>query len=836
MPSDKVSQEEVLRSAQFDLLRQLQKAVRTVILTATVSNSCVNCSHSLCGQLFRLIRSCLLAGCRRFHGAKLTEDFLFLLVVPEFVGAFKYDLEFIAHLCVSHNVGSFVRQLFEDSRANHFYCDCAIMRDEELHLAFVSSLMALEPVNFHPDSPDLAQQCLSASLDNLRLIPVQWIFEGSGKLEDHVPASRPDKAVPKSDMGALRSKGSKASMGSSRSLLGFIRGGARPQKPLAENPSSNISERPKERRQEEPQVELQSKGEPIVEPAGETSTAEVEIQELPEVSSDRVEPVEHAEPVEPVETDVSEKLEEVALALNETEELVRQLEADQSRWSEGEPGPAQVELEQQEALLSDALLQCLTMELEDHTDSPSCMQSDSEDRKPPGGDLPGSEPGTKERPAGGSAADLGMDIADAFGMGLGCGPPVPQVDISVRDIVAAGQRARHMPLRKPASVPEEEPIPASPASPRRSPSPAEGDEALDVIASLEGLWMDSRKDTARRLMRASISSTTSQNSVSSTASLQGHATAMPHLLRLESSHSGNISDSDSESSSRQSVSNTSSTSITASQAEKLPPFMSHGVHLEWKLKMHPRPPKDVQVSRQRGLCPECRERLPSSLFHGPRYCHYLGYYFCNNCHNGDIRVIPARVAERWDFEPRKVCSAVAKYLDLQVNQALVPITSIRQTKVSSQQILTEIHKFRQKLSRIKGVVADYGCSFQEELSNSLAQLDAHVARGHDFYAMQDLIRIEIQGKNCPLYINISRCVMNCAKHIHSCPTCSQCAEQCPICASPTPVYPFEIETFHACNQCKKAFHKACFRRAGSSCPFCLEGSKVSHAVSVVQAR
>eukprot|EP00435_Cladocopium_sp_Y103_P030823 s565_g7.t1 len=109
--------------------------------------------------------------------------------------------------------------------------------------------------------------------------------------------------------------------------------------------------------------------------------------------------------------------------------------------------------------------------------------------------------------------------------------------------------------------------------------PAEGDEALDVIASLEGLWMDSRKDTARRLMRASISSTTSQNSVSSTASLQGFASsaATPHLLRLESSHSGNISDSDSESSSRQSVSNTSSTSITASQAEKLPPFMSHGV-------------------------------------------------------------------------------------------------------------------------------------------------------------------------------------------------------------------------------------------------------------------
>ena len=37
-------------------------------------------------SLFQLA-SCLLAGCRRFHGAKLTEDFLFLLVVPEFVGS-----------------------------------------------------------------------------------------------------------------------------------------------------------------------------------------------------------------------------------------------------------------------------------------------------------------------------------------------------------------------------------------------------------------------------------------------------------------------------------------------------------------------------------------------------------------------------------------------------------------------------------------------------------------------------------------------------------------------------------------------------------------------------
>lgn len=51
-------------------------------------------------SLFQLA-SCLLAGCRRFHGAKLTEDFLFLLVVPEFVGS-----------CILGNLGKWTEWTF----------------------------------------------------------------------------------------------------------------------------------------------------------------------------------------------------------------------------------------------------------------------------------------------------------------------------------------------------------------------------------------------------------------------------------------------------------------------------------------------------------------------------------------------------------------------------------------------------------------------------------------------------------------------------------------------------------------------------------------------------
>jgi len=843
--SEKVSQEEALRTAEFDLLRQLQKAVRTVILTATVSNSCVNCSHGLCSQLFRLIRSCLLAGCRRFRGANpAVDDFLFLLVVPEFTGSFNNDLDFVAHLCVSHSVASFARQLFEDERrVSHFYCDSAIMRDEELHLAFVSSLMALEPVNFHPDSPYLAQQCLRASLENLRLQPVLWLQQGSGKLEDHVPAARPDKVLPKTDLGALRSKGSLSSV-----LAGFLAGKRQVDRTLEEGPAKWIDK----------VVENQNDCSLAAERAG---------------AADAAQAADGPDAADMVQDNTAEKLEEAALALNETEELLRQMEFE-AQETRSRPGDLDPE-EPTKALLSEALTTCFNvLDLEDMaTECPVDDEGPFDAHAVEGSDIqPACESaGPLKEPQGsvlgGSAADLGAELADAFGLNASMPrEDVPEVAIGLRDLVHAGSRARqgdaqrsHLGRR---SVPEigSLPMQASPSGSSsrlraitatlplddQSPSAGEADEADDAIAALEGLWRDSRQDTARRLMRASISVASASKLARSDARSRGASDAKSEsgashpgssrAAHLESPFSGDGSGSDSESSSQRSV---STPSLLAVQGEPSTLFPSHGVHLEWKLKMHTRLPKEVQVSRQRGLCPGCRGRLPAiSLFQGPRYCHYLGYYFCTDCHHGDIRVIPARVAQRWDFEPKKVCRAVAKYLDLQVNQPLVPITSIRQTKVSSQKILTEIHNCRQQLSRIKDIVAEQGCEFGVQMHSFVAQLDAHIARGHEHYAMQDLIRIHLEGWSCPLYTKVSRCVAVCSDHIHSCAQCSGCARRCPICGSGAPIYLFEVEKLHSCERCGAVFHRTCFRRANSECPFCLEAtsSRRKPSVAAVQAR
>ncbi|CAE7633856.1 Def8 [Symbiodinium necroappetens] len=717
-------------------------------------------SWLVCGDTKLRSEPCLLAGCRRFRGANpAVDDFLFLLVVPEFTGSFNNDLDFVAHLCVSHSVASFARQLFEDERrVSHFYCDCAIMRDEELHLAFVSSLMALEPVNFHPDSPYLAQQCLRASLDNLRLQPVLWLQQGSGKLEDHVPAARPDKVLPKTDLGALRSKGSLSSV-----LAGFLAGKRQVDPSLEEGPAKLT----------EKVVEKKDDGSLAAESAG---------------AADAAQAADGPDEANMVQDSTAEKLEEAALALNETEELLRQMEFEaQETRSRPDLDPE----EPTKALLSEALTSCFNvLDLEDMaTECPVDDEGPFDAHAVEGSDIqPACEgAGLLKEPQhsvlGGSAADLGAELADAFGLNASMPrEDVPEVAIGLRDLVHAGSRARQGDAQRSylgrRSVPEigSPPMQASPSSSSRlravtatlplddhSASAGEADEADDAIAALEGLWRDSRQDTARRLMRASISVASASKLARSDARSRGASDAKSEsgashpgssrAAHLESPFSGDGSGSDSESSSQRSV---STPSLLALQGEPSTLFPSHGVHLEWKLKMHTRLPKEVQVSRQRGLCPGCRGRLPAiSLFQGPRYCHYLGYYFCTDCHHGDIRVIPARVAQRWDFEPKKVCRAVAKYLDLQVNQPLVPITSIRQTKVSSQKILTEIHNCRQQLSRIKDIVAEQGCEFGVQMHSFVAQLDAHIARGHEYYAMQDLIRIHLEGWSCPLYTKVA---------------------------------------------------------------------------------
>merc|ERR1719321_2338341 len=112
----------------------------------------------------------------------------------------------------------------------------------------------------------------------------------------------------------------------------------------------------------------------------------------------------------------------------------------------------------------------------------------------------------------------------------------------------------------------------------------------------------------------------------------------------------------------------------------------------------------IQIVQQNGRCMECSKFLPVSLLTPPRYCHYLEGYFCTSCHKNDLRVIPTRAVEHWDFEPQKVCIAAGQFLDMHSGQPLIPINKIRRTKVPSQQMLTKVHYLRQQLMKCRSIL------------------------------------------------------------------------------------------------------------------------------------
>lgn len=60
---------------------------------------------------------------------------------------------------------------------------------------------------------------------------------------------------------------------------------------------------------------------------------------------------------------------------------------------------------------------------------------------------------------------------------------------------------------------------------------------------------------------------------------------------------------------------------------------------------------EKSLSEQEYRCNDCRELIS---FETSLLCDYDGCYYCRNCHNNDLAIIPARVIHNWDFSLRPV--------------------------------------------------------------------------------------------------------------------------------------------------------------------------------------
>lgn len=202
-----------------------------------------------------------------------------------------------------------------------------------------------------------------------------------------------------------------------------------------------------------------------------------------------------------------------------------------------------------------------------------------------------------------------------------------------------------------------------------------------------------------------------------------------------------------------------------------------------------------------------------------------------------MRIIPARVAERWDFTEKKVCRDAASYIDTNAHQPLIPITRIKRTRVPTQAVLTEVHNLRQRFTRLRKLVADRGCSYSEFLRMAAEiQLEPYMVQGHDLYTLKDLVHIDHKGHSYEAFTKLTQLVAQGVDHVTECPECQDSAHFCKICASDDPFFVFDIDEFFSCPECGAAFHLTCFRRAGSECLSCLKLRAAERQPSIAPVR
>jgi hypothetical protein len=112
--------------------------------------------------------------------------------------------------------------------------------------------------------------------------------------------------------------------------------------------------------------------------------------------------------------------------------------------------------------------------------------------------------------------------------------------------------------------------------------------------------------------------------------------------------------------------------------------------------------KKDALKKQNGLCAECRAPLSRGLLSaGYAACEYSGTLCCKNCHNGDRRMIPARVVWMWDLDPAPVCKRVADTLDLHFNEPIVCLSAINPGLFDTVKDLQKLRLLRTKLCRMR---------------------------------------------------------------------------------------------------------------------------------------
>jgi len=230
---------------------------------------------------------------------------------------------------------------------------------------------------------------------------------------------------------------------------------------------------------------------------------------------------------------------------------------------------------------------------------------------------------------------------------------------------------------------------------------------------------------------------------------------------------------------------------------------------------------------QRGLCKQCKGKLPSGLFSKWFKCRYTGALYCDDCHTRQKRPMPWRLVNEYNPRPSYVCTFAQQYLDSIASVPLLSMDRLRPGFPKGNSEFERIHVLRKRLALACEFIRR--CPEGNQLVGSLSDpLKGNQGREHllsegvllYMYSLRDLVH----GTDGRLKKWLRRALGSLVEHAKKGPDgCQRCQSRAGVCAicndSNKLVYPFDTEDYiHRCPGCLAYFHKKCIKK--TSCPKC----------------
>ncbi|KAH9634195.1 hypothetical protein HF086_001397 [Spodoptera exigua] len=240
------------------------------------------------------------------------------------------------------------------------------------------------------------------------------------------------------------------------------------------------------------------------------------------------------------------------------------------------------------------------------------------------------------------------------------------------------------------------------------------------------------------------------------------------------------------------------------------------------------------LSREQGLdhqnyqCKGCQDLLGSTISKA-KVCAYTGEYYCCNCMDPNVFIIPARVIHNWDFKRYPVSRKSALFLLEFQHHPWIDMKKLNPKIYNGVSDMAHLQELRIQLNFLRAYIFNCREPVIEELQKRVWPREYLYEHLH-LYTISDLALIP----NGSLALQLEKVVSFARTHVLECWLCSQKGFICEVCRDPKILYPFETSTTYRCDECSSVFHAKCLN-ASIPCPKCKRRQNRTNEASLIQA-